>query len=84
MLSTFSGKMSTFSGKCQPFQENDCQPFQEKGKKLSTKIRKRHGAVSRVSSVTSVIKVFEVKMLKVNNNIYIIILLCGNLGIPIP
>jgi hypothetical protein len=40
-LSTFSGKMSTFSGKCQPFQENDCQPFQEKGKKLSTKIRKR-------------------------------------------
>ena len=28
-MSTISGKMSTFSGKCQPFQENDCQLFQE-------------------------------------------------------
>ncbi|MBO7466167.1 MAG: hypothetical protein J6T94_00550 [Bacteroidaceae bacterium] len=41
-MSTFSGKVSTISGKCQLNQENKCQPLQEKAKKLSTKIRKRH------------------------------------------
>ena len=50
-------RVSTLSGKCQRNQErrqrkqedcqlvqyNDCQPHQEISKKLSTKIRKRHG-----------------------------------------
>ena len=40
-LSTFSGILSTMSGNCQHFQYSEWQQQQEKGKKLSTKIRKR-------------------------------------------
>jgi hypothetical protein len=41
---TFSVKVSTFLVNCQLIQESDCQLNQEKSNKLSTKIRKRHGA----------------------------------------
>jgi hypothetical protein len=45
-MTTFSGKVSTITGKCQLVQKNDCQPHQEKEQKLSTKIRKRQKTVT--------------------------------------